>query len=118
MMMTDTTLVIPQGTDPEIRIPNVRDANGVLITNWAGFSVKAHIRDRVESTTVLYEWTSQGATPNVTFDGSDVVLSLPHATSTAWTWTHARFDVELTDPSGRVARIAEGRIVVDREVTR
>lgn len=113
-----TNLVIKQGTDPDIRIPNVRDADGVLITTWANFSVLGQVRDRVASTTVLHEWTSSGVSANVTFDGSDVVLSLPHPTSTAWPWTHARYDVELTDPQGRVARIAEGHIIVDREVTR
>jgi hypothetical protein len=113
-----TNLVIKQGTDPDIRIPNVRDADGDLITTWTGFSVKGQVRERPESPTVLHEWTSQGGTPNVSFEGSDVVLALPHATSTAFAWRHARYDVELTDPSGLVARIAEGHITVDREVTR
>lgn len=113
-----TNLVIKQGTDPDIRIPNVRDANGALIATWSGFSVKGQIRERPNSTVVLHEWTSVGVSPNATFAGSDVVLSLPHPTTTAWAWTHGRYDVELTDPQGRVARLAEGHIVVSREVTR
>lgn len=113
-----TNLVIKQGTDPDIRIPNVRDADAVPITTWTGFSVRGQIRERPESPTVLHEWTSTGGSPNASFDGSDVVLSLPHGTSTAWAWAHARFDVELTDPQGRVARIAEGHVIVEREVTR
>lgn len=110
-------LVIKQGTDPDIRIPNVRDASGVLITTWTGFSVRGQVRERPESPTVLHEWTSQGGAPNATFDGSDVVLSLPAAVSTAFTWTRARYDVELTDSDGKVARIAEGHITVSREIT-
>lgn len=113
-----TNLVIKQGTDPVIRIPNVRDANGVPITVWTGFTVKGQIRERPASSTVLHEWTSQGASPNASFSGSDIVLSLPHAASTAFTWTRASYDVELTDPSGMVARIAEGEVIIDREVTR
>jgi hypothetical protein len=112
-----TNLVIKQGTDPVITVPNVRDAAGVLITNWAGFSVLAQIRERVESSTVLHEWTSQGGSANATFSGSDVVLALPNATSSAWTWHEARYDVELTGPAGK-ARIAEGHVIVSREVTR
>lgn len=111
-----TDLVIKQGTTTEIRIPDVKDSAGVLITNWAGFSVKAQVRERPESTTVLHEWTSAGGT--VTFSGSAVVLSVPAATSAAWSWTHGRYDVELTDPSSRVARLAEGHITVSKEVTR
>jgi hypothetical protein len=116
-------IVIKQGTDPIIEIKNVKDANNVLITNWTGYSIKGHIRERPESPTVLHEWTSQGASPNVTFSGSNVVLDLPNAVSSAWTWTHARYDVELTDPQGKKARIAPpensgGHVIVDRETTR
>lgn len=121
--MAEGDINIPQGTDPVIEIPNVRDANGALVTNWTGFSVKGQIRERPESPTVLHEWTSEGATPNVTFSGSTVVLALPNAVSSAWTWTHARYDVELTDPSGKKARIAPpensgGHVIVSRETTR
>jgi hypothetical protein len=79
--VADTNLAIEQGTDPTIRIPNVRDATGALITNWTGYTVKAHIRERIDSTTVLHEWTSGGATPNATFSGSDIVLTLSHTTT-------------------------------------
>jgi hypothetical protein len=113
-----TNLELTQGTDQEIRISDVKDASGVLITNWTGWSVKGQVRERVESPTTLHEWTSQGGSPNATFEDSDVVLSLPNATSTAWLWRHARYDVELTDPQSRVVRIAEGHVTVSREVTR
>jgi hypothetical protein len=116
--LVDTNLEIKQGTDDPIEIRNVRDAAGALITNWVGYSVKAHIRERIDSTTVLHEWTSSGVAPNATFSGSDIVLALSHATTTAWTWTRGRYDVELTNPAGKVARIAQGRITISREVTR
>jgi hypothetical protein len=112
-----TNLVIKQGTGRPIRIANVK-ADGVLITNWTGYSVKAHIRDRPESSAVLYEWTSQGVGANVDFDGSDILLELTAAVTSAWTWTRGRYDVELTSPSGVPDRIAEGHIIVDREITR
>lgn len=113
-----TDLVIKQGTGRPIRIPNVRDADGNLITDWTGFSVQAQIRERVESATVLHEWTSGGVDPNATFEGSDIVLALPAATSAAWTWTHGRYDVELSALGEDPDRIAEGHIIVSREVTR
>lgn len=110
--MATGNLVVKQGTTTTITIPNVKDANGTLITNWAGYTLKAQVRDRVESSTVLHEWTT------FTTSGSDIKLSVSAATSTAWTWTSGRYDVELANPSGQVARIAEGHITVDREVTR
>lgn len=113
-----TDLVIKQGTDPDIRIPDVRDASGTLITNWAGFSVKGQIRSRVDSATVLHEWSSQADPATAAFVDSDVVLTMAHASSSLWAFRSARYDVELTDPQGRVARLASGWVVVDPEVTR
>lgn len=111
-----TNLVIKQGADQEIRIPNIRDANGVLIPDLAGYTVRAQVRDRPEATTVLHEWST--AAGSATTSGSDIVLALAAATSTAWTWTHGRYDVELTNPLGKSARVAEGHIILSREVTR
>lgn len=111
-------LVIVQGTDPDIRIKNVADSTGTLITNWVGFTARGQIRERADSATVLHEWISTGGSPNITFVGSDVKLLLPKAVSSAWTWDHARYDVELTSPTGDTARIAEGHVIVKRETTR
>jgi hypothetical protein len=113
-----TNLVIQQGADSEIRIANVRAADGVLITNWVGYEVNAQVRERVESAVALHEWTSTGPGATATFDGSDIVLAVASATSAAWTWTSGRYDVELTNPDDEVARIAEGHLTVSREVTR
>jgi hypothetical protein len=113
-----TNLVLKQGTGRPIRIANVKDSNGVLITNWTGYSVKAQVRERVESAAVLYEWTSQGVTPNVSFDGSDIVLEVDAAVTSAWTWLKGRYDVELTNPAGIPDRIAEGHLTISRETTR
>ena len=113
-----TNLVIQQGSDCEIRVPDVVDADGVPITVWVGYEVHAQVRERVDSTAVLHEWSSENPGATVTFEGSDVVLAVSSATSTAWTWTSGRYDIELTNPDGEVARIAEGHITVSREVTR
>lgn len=114
----DTPLVVPQGTDTKIVVRNVRDANGTLIAAWTNYSVRSQVRADPSSATVLYEWTSQGGTPNAAFVGSSVELDIPHTVSAAWAWITGRYDVELTDPVGKVSRIAEGPITVSREVTR
>lgn len=111
-----TNLVIKQGTDLTIEIPDMVDANGVPITNWTNFSVKAQVRERVESATVLHEWST--AAGNAELIDSKIVLVVARDTSTPWTWTHGRYDVELTNPAGQVTRVAEGHVIVSREVTR
>lgn len=109
--------VIRQGVTCSIRIPNIRDANGTLI-NPAGCSVRGQIRSRAESPTVLHEWTSVGPSANAVITTGQVDLLLTPAVTSAWTWTSAAFDVELTDGDNQIDRIDSGHIVVSREVTR
>ena len=117
MTLVPTNLELRQGDDLAIRVPNVRDANDIPITNWTGITVHAQVRDRVSSTAVLYEWTSVGPGANVTFSGSNVLLAVPN-TSSAWTWLFGYYDVKLTDAAGKIATIAKGHMTIERGVTR
>jgi hypothetical protein len=110
-------LVVKQGATETIEILDIVDGAGVAL-NPAGCSVRAQVRNPQSSATVLYEWTSQGATPNATVAAGRVTLSLPADVSTAFTWTFGYYDVELTDSAGKVARLAEGTITVSPQVTR
>jgi hypothetical protein len=114
--MAVSHLVVPQGTDVVIRVPNVRGVDGVLVTNFTGCSVRGQARVRIDSPEPAAEWSTDAGT--VTFDGSDALLIIDHDMSSAWTWTEALYDVELTDAASKRARIAEGKITVSQEVTR
>ena len=113
-MSSTTDLVIEQGTTWAISWP-IRDENDqpVDVTGW---SVRAHVRAHRDSTEVLHEWSSQLG--NAEASGSDVILSVGPSTSSAWNWSDGVYDVELTDPTGNVARVAAGTVRVSREVTR
>jgi hypothetical protein len=50
--------------------------------------------------------------------GTNVRLTIPAATSAAWAWRLARFDIELTAPNTTVTRLVEGAVVVYPEITR
>lgn len=109
-------LVIKQGTDEPIRYPNVRSGSD-LITDWTGYVVRSQIRERPGSP-VLHEWTTEGAAPNVSYDGSDILLELDHDLTSTWEWPTARIDVKITNPGGLVGRLPTCHVTLDREITR
>lgn len=109
-----TNLIIDQGTTWAMMWPIVdTDGNPIDVTGW---TVQAQIRPSVTSNEVYHEWTTEAG--NATTEQGAVVLSVSAPESTGWNWRSAVYDVELTDPQGRVARIAEGNVTVSAEVTR
>lgn len=114
MALQQTALVIEQGTTWAIAWP-IRDTQDepIDITGW---SVHAQIRPSKDSNDVLYEWRT--STGNAKAEQDWLTLSVSPGESSAWTWRSGVYDVELTDPTGRVARVAEGVVTVNPEVTR
>ncbi len=113
-MTVRTRLLIEQGTTWAISWP-ILDAAGEPM-DLTGWTVRAQIRESVTAAEVLHEFTT--AKGNATVEQSYVTLSVAPSESSAWPWRNAVYDVELTDPTGRVARIAEGAVTVSPEVTR
>lgn len=113
-MTVNTRLVIQQGTSWAISWP-ITDEHGDPL-DLAGFTVACQIRPSKDSGEVLHEFTPEAGTATVS--QSYVTLAVDPAVSSTWSWRGGVYDVELTDPSGRVARIAEGTVVVSPEVTR
>jgi hypothetical protein len=102
-------LIIDQGADYTLSIPVLDDDNSPqTITGWG---VAGQIRARHDSTAVLHELDLD---PN----NAMVILHIPGSASETWTFLSARYDVELTSPSGSVTRLIEGPVVVRPNVTR
>jgi hypothetical protein len=109
--LINATLVIPQGTtwqrrwritDPETGTP--RD-----LSEW---TARGQIRAYTAAPNVLFEWSIE-----CDADGY-VTVTVNPTDSTAWGWQDGAYDIELVDPTGRVARIAQGAVRVSPEVTR
>ena len=113
-MTVITRLVIQQGTTWAISWPITDTQDAPLdVTGW---TVHAQIRPTKESVEILHEFRTADGT--ATTDQNYVTLSVAPSVSSAWEWRHGVYDVELTDPDGRVSRIAEGAVTVSAEVTR
>jgi hypothetical protein len=107
-------LVIEQGATSQYAWP-VLDDDGDAV-NLSGYTAKAQVRRSVDSSAVLYEWSSAGGT--ILFQSNNVILVTAPATSSAWTWTKGVYDVVITAPDGTISRVGEGTVVVSRAVTR
>ncbi len=112
--MTAYFLVIEQGTTSQYAWP-VLDDDGEAVS-LVGYTALAQVRRSVDSEDVLHEWTSEDQ--SIVFQGNNVVVVTPPATSLAWTWTRGVYDVLITAPDGTVSRVGEGTIKVSRSVTR
>lgn len=112
-MRTDN-LTIPQGTTWAARWP-LQDEDGTA-ANIAGWDARAQARTSTAATSTLHSWTS--AEGNIVLDELGVLLTVAPATSSAWVWMSAVYDIELFHTDGTVIRITQGRISVDPEVTR
>lgn len=115
--MRQDDLTVQQGEDWAMEWP-VLDADGDPLNVSAGYTLQAQVRAKARASTVLHEWTGPSATAELV--GTAITLRIPAATSAAFEpgWGGV-YDVELTETStGRVARIAEGTIQLDPEVTR
>ena len=113
-LRTDS-LVIPQGSTWGMKWPVV-EVDGVTPYDLTGWSPRAQVRPSQKSATVLHEWSA--ALGNAEVDGHHVVLRVTPDESSSWEWSRGDFDIELTNVDGRVVRITQGQVRVDREVTR
>jgi hypothetical protein len=57
-------------------------------------------------------------TLDLSVSGQNLVVRIPHAASSAWTWRLARYDVEYTAPDGSRDDFLEGAVVVRPAITR
>lgn len=105
---------IEQGTTWQAAWP-ITDGAGVAV-DLTGYTVKAQVRENEYSTVKQFEWST--ALGNISVAGSQVTLSVTPADSLDWDWDHGVYDVVMTSPSGVTSRIAQGKLTVDRAVTR
>jgi len=116
--VTKVNMYIPQGTTYGHNFLYRQESDDSIIV-LSAYTARLHIREKVSSTTTLYEATTDDD-DGLTINGSqgEVSLEIPAAITAAWTWTKAVYDLEIVSAFGKVSRIAEGNVKVSLEVTR
>jgi hypothetical protein len=94
-----------------------RAADGTTPLNLTGYTARMQVRERVESSAVLLELTTENG--RITIDGptGTVTLALTATETAAIDWAAGVYDLELVD-GATVYRPLEGRVRIDPEVTR
>lgn len=86
--------------------------------NLTGYTGRLQIRANVKSETVLHEATTENGGISIDAAKGEVTLTIPAASSAAWSWDKGVYDLELVSSSGAVKRFIEGSVQVSPEVTR
>jgi hypothetical protein len=107
-------LRINQGETFQLEVPVLDDDDDPA--SLAGLVARGQIRAHARSAAVFYEWSL--ANSNIALDGNDVILTVPAAASSLWTFRTGSWSVELTDGAGITTRLIEGLVIVHPEVVR
>lgn len=107
-------LRVNQGETFQLVIP-VLDDNGDPVS-LSGMGARGQIRAFAASPTALYEWSTTNG--NLSFDGANVVITIPATASSAWTFRSGEYAVELADADGNVSRLLDGQVIIHPEVVR
>jgi hypothetical protein len=114
--VTKVNLYIPQGATYGHRFLYRQESDDSIIA-LNDYTARMHIRDKVTSTSTLFEATTDDYI-SITGSQGIVYLEIPADITAAWTWTKGVYDLEVISPAGKVSRIAQGNVKVDPEVTR
>lgn len=93
------------------------DSAGAAI-NVTNYTARMQIRETIYATAYVYQALSGG---DITVGGADgkFTLSIPAATTAAWTFASGVYDIEIISPAGKViGLVGVSRVTTLPEVTR
>lgn len=90
---------------------------GGAAVNLTGYTSRLQIRDAVDGA-VLYTGSTTNGHLTVTGSAGTIDVSVPAASTAAWTFTTGVYDLEITSASGVVTTLAEGTVTVTKDVTK
>jgi hypothetical protein len=89
------------------------------IMDLTGYTARMQVRRTLESTSKLFELTTENGSLDVTFqDQSNIIRIYLPSEVTASVDTSGVYDLELVNQGGEVSRLVEGQFIVVPEVTR
>ena len=107
-------LKVEQGTDLQKWF---RKTVAGVPADFTGYTARMQVRENYDSGDVLLELTTENG--GLVFDALDGKITLvftPEMTA-GKDWRRAIYDIELTDPSGKVSRFLQGSFCISPEVT-
>ena len=114
-MSGEYNINILQGSDKHIVLTLKNDDGSVI--NLTGYTANMQVRPRINSKNILDELTTTNNRIDIEADDGRIILKFPNGVSTNYDFENAVYDVEVY-AGGRARRLIQGRLLVDKEVTR
>lgn len=109
-------ITIEQGATFRLRLTLT---DGTEPTPLTGYIARMQIRQKVQSTEVIYALTTENGGITITALAGQLDLYISDEDTSGFTFRSAVYDLELEDVgSGEVVRVIQGAIILSPEVTR
>ena len=115
-MAGSADLIIEQGAD-WIRNIYWQDSNSAYV-NVAGYTARMQVREHRSSPSTILELTTSNGRIAVTAVSGLFTMTLTNAETTAMTWDAGYYDLEVVSSAGFVTRLLEGKIKLNKQITR
>lgn len=109
-------ITIEQGSD-FTPVMTWKDQNGTAI-DLSGYTARMQIRESVEATSFIHELTTGNGELVLGGAAGTITFAIPSATTTAFSFDTAVYDLELISGTGIVTRLLKGDVTLSLEVTR
>jgi hypothetical protein len=86
--------------------------------NLTGFTARMQLREKLDSTTILAEYTTENGKLIVDTATSKVTINVDAITTAGYTFNTAVYSLELVSSGGQVNQLITGNITLVKEVTR
>ena len=108
-------ILIQQGDDIEV-VFEVTDEAETPIDLTSGYTAKMQARTAVSDKDPLFSFANG---TGLTLQNGSIKATFPHATTAAFTFEKAEYDLEIaTNPGGLVTTVYRGTITLRKEITR
>ena len=112
-MIQTHNLNLYRGDDRDITL-SVSDSKGAI--DLSSYQARCQVRDSTRNNgKVLLTLSSDDG--SITVADNQLVLHVTHVDTATATWRQATYDVQLTDPQGKVKTIVRGQITLEHDVT-
>jgi hypothetical protein len=113
----DNTFSVPLSSQGKIWEPGTGEITYAIPTDLTGYTGRCVIRKNWYSNTVIHEMTTENGGMILTAEDGSIQLLIPKATTAAFSFREAWYDVDLTAPGGYEQRVFKGPITLEREVS-
>lgn len=84
----------------------------------AGYTARMQIREKLDSSTVIKELTTENSGITVSNTGKYIQIDITATDTAAFTFSSAVYSLELISSGGKVTQLANGTLTLVKEVTR